>query len=883
MKNCLLLFFTLISLGASAQCINTDPCNLVCNPHMEDPSEDCAFEAAQCFHYFSIACSNSNGDQGFSNWTTLFGSPFWFDASTTCTTNVFNQNPIPGDPGGDIGITAVQQSNFNTSQRNHAFMTDVDVHPNTRYILSFFRTNLRQTTNSPGYDVRLTDAADITWTAGFTGTLPTNFDITGEGVFDGTGWEQVVTCFTTDNNSNYNTLYFESRSNTLGTPRGSKFDNIELIEDHLLNTPPSYTVLCAEPTDIGIELCSVANFEYHWYDVTNATNPIQLTAFNNSTDQASILIGNNTSLLPYTVSDINIVGSVIEITGLSEDRQLELRRVNNVAGQFGIPINNTTCNNDVASVNVIADCTPQNECLVESWPKNYSSSNPNFEERVTSIAATVDGELYAYGLIDDNVDFGNGQLIPGHSFLAKYENCGDLMWVIDVSAYGDNSLDQAQIKTDNEGNVILLNGFGDHLNLNTEYRLTKFDPDGLMLWSNVIEQHSILPLPSFDIDQNTNEVYLTASLGAYLRIRDQTNAYIVNATLQGSFSLSRDLSFLVKFDPQGVELWQDKLVATGGIGSFRNVVVAENIGRVYVAGVARNSSSSFNLHLASDPLNNITSSTNNRMFLAAYNTNGTVNSFGVYSNIHGTDWMNMEFSNQDGQLYVKSLSRLYLFNAASSLIGATTIDFSDFAMHYDQGENHLLISGFKGNAAYMPHIAKYHGLNQIWDYTVGNFSKGVIRDVHADPTSNKVFIAGLYFDNDLSFAQTGFAPLITLPFAGGTDAFITRLRDQGNSAVYKASDAHQEGADMDENNIPSIMSVYPNPTRSAIQVSIENEALDNGSLVLFSAEGTALESRLFRAENGSVQFDLSNFPAGVYFIQFSDEGGNNEVKKFIKL
>ncbi len=835
---------------------------------MEDLNNDCANESPQCFYSFTTVCSNTNGENGFSNWTTLYGGPWWMDASTNCQTTLYNQNFLPGDPGGQIGLRNIWNSN--NLPEGPAFITDVAVDANTNYILSFFRTNLDPTIPSTGYEVALTDTADITWTGGNVGNLPTLFPITEEFAFNGVDWRQRVTCFSTDNDPSYNALFVEGKSSQSGLILGTIFDNMELIEDNMPGMPQSFTVDCNTPTDIGVELCTVSNMEYQWWDVTTAGVAIQLTA------GTTIL----PTLVPYSVSGVNGSGSVIEISGLTEDRQMELRRVFPNQGAFGIPIDHNC--NAVVAVDVVLDC-PQNNCILQSWPKNYSSLDPVFAEATLSLAVNNNGEVYTYGRVDNTVAFENWTLIPGHNFLAKYENCGDLIWVKDVSAYGDDLLNEGEIKLDNQGNIVMLTGFGNHLVQHTEHRLTKFAPNGQELWSNAIEQAYVLPFPSFDVDQNTGDIYLVASVGSYLRIKDQSNSYIVDASFSQGITFGRQMSYLVKFDPQGFELWQDRLMALGGVGSFRDVLVGESIGRVYVAGVQRHHTTSNSVvYLQSNPMNQLAPSANSRMFIASYSVNGQVNTFQTYSSIHGTDWMDMEFSNSDNQLYIKSLDKLYLFNANASLLGNTTINFSDFDIEYDQNDNALLLSGFAANAAYKPCIAKYNGLNQTWYYQVNNLSKGIIRASCPDPTSDKIFIAGSYFDNDLIFSPSSIGPNTVLPFGGGTDAFVTRLYDQGNSATYKSEKPGETAEQSAETGLPLSMSVHPNPTQSVVEVRMEGERPDLGDLQLFNSTGVLLISKSFNLERGNVLFDLSEFPAGVYFLRFSDPAGNYQVEQILK-
>lgn len=1039
MKKSILLLFALISSGVYAQtCVNTDPCNLVCNPHMEDFDSDCSSNGPNCFHYFSNQCTNADGDSGFSNWTTLYGGPYWFDSSCTPPNNFLNYNSIPGDPGGEIAFRHAWNNNT-TIPNNTAFKTDVAVNANTRYILSFFRTNLSSFTPTTGYQVGLTDNADITWSGnGYVGDLVTDFTITNEGAYTGTHWEQMVTCFTTDNNDNYNVLYFEGNQSFTGSVIGSKFDNVELVEDHLLDTPQSTNINCDFTAQVGLDLCTVANMQYEWWDVTNSPFSVQLTS---GTD---VLL----NIFPYSISVANSSGSMLELGNFTQDRQLELRRVFPDQGQSNIPINGAC--NDVVSVSVIAECDPpcpspetreilfdqgtdcytydfstsfgpnlgetyqwdidsngsidgegasftttyladgsygvtltitnscgstviqtkigvdcdatvpcpspeprevfynqsssncyvhdfyttmgpidelvawdfdndgiadsgttttypadgiyivnlmitnscgttivpyelEVDCVTEpcAWPKRYgSSSTTYFNEVATSIVVNNAGEVYVHGVVDSTVSFEDATLIPGNSFLAKYDNCGALLWVNDISAYGDGQTNYGEIKIDNAGNIILLKGFGTTLLEDVEHRLTKFDGNGVVQWSNVIEQWKPLPLPSFDIDQNTNEIYLMASVGKYLRVIDQTGNYIINYDTPSGALSTKDESYIIKFDPSGFEVWQDKLIASNGHAIFSDLVFAESLNRIYLTGHTGNYlSSNCEIVLGSDLSNVLVAVADSRFFTASFSSTGTITSFQLYPDIPTIEYMDLEFSNTDNELYVMTgeptapiTKVLRLFDASTNLLESLVIDLHSSSLEFNQTENYLLMGGHENGS--IPALRKYHRTDMIWDYTINFNSKGIIYDAYPDPISDEIFIGGSYFDTDLVFTST-----VSLPLAGGRDAFISRVNDEGTSVSYrKSSLAHVDPLISSENRLSEIK-LYPNPTNGEIYISIPSGQAD---VVLLNVLGATIEEKQWSGEHTNMTFDLSSLASGIYLVKFTDRLGNTEIKKVIK-
>lgn len=1129
---CFLLFF-LVYQGVTVHaqtCVNNDPCNLVCNPHMEDLDGDCTIPNPHCYFHFSNGCTNNNGGTGFSNWTTLYGVPFWFGPSTTCNQNLYNYTPLPGDPGGDIGIRNINVFGTGTNvTHNSAFRTDVDVNPNTNYLLSFFRTNLiaNSLTPSAGYDVGLTRAADITWNGGFIGNLVTDFSIMGEGTYTGTHWEQVITCFTTDNNPNYNVLYFEGKHPPTTAIQGNKFDKVELIEDRLLDTPTSYDVLCDEPTSIGIDLCTVANLEYQWWDVTNT--PVQLTAFINGTGVSGILQNANTNLLPYTVTAVNGIGSIIEISGLSVDRQLELRRVQQVVGQYNIPINNTTCNNAVVPVDLIADCdssgcplpavrtisfTQGDDCVFDfftnmpplpgetftwdvyadgffdgtggshtatfpsnagytvnliitnscgsitipftfrvycepedpcplpavrgisfaqaddcmfnfftnmlplpgetytwdvyadgffdgtgpshtatfpssgaytinltvtnscgsitipfdfrigcetiepcplpaardiffsqgsncyvhdfytnpvpaslgetvewdfdndgiadagttttfpsngtytinliltnscgttvvpynvvvdckpcSWPKAYGSAAQM--ETGDGIVVDAQGNVFVHGSVDPSVIFEDLSTVPGGVFLAKYDNCGLLLWVNDVSAYGKHA---DKIRIDNLGNPIILATDGVPGDTEIEFRLTKFsNSNGSIIWSDRIEAANVLFSPSFDVNMNTNEVYLVANVVNYLKITQADGTMIVNASSpSGSFNYPKDQGYVIKLDASGNQIWQDRTIAKHGFSTFHDVVVGENLDQVYINGSATNHPHAVGeIFFNSNPSIVMEPTATFRLFIASYSAAGNLSYVNMHTTIKGATDAQIEFSNTDKQIYLNNDGKLQLFNSLGDFLSSVPIPGQSSRIHYNQVDNYLLTCGITTTCSGLA-MNKYVGTTNTWTYQTGPSpcsSTGSMYGVFADPTTDKIFLTGSFWNGNLSFSATD-----VLSNAGGRDVFISKIRDLGSSVSYQKGNASSDTPTLDEDEALSAIQVYPNPTSGVVKV----KSAQHGRLELLNTIGTTIDQKYFSTAKGSVEFDLTELPAGMYFIKFSDSAGNIEIKKLIK-
>ena len=383
-------------------CVNTNTCNLICNPEVID-NGNCGID--ECIYFqFSAPFSNCSSTDNFNvpGWTNLFFSPDWlpdvnFTSCTNGTSAFFNTNLLPNPSGGRISFFSSQRatpSNSTNTFTSEAASTSVNIQPNKNYILSYHKID--------GIDFSLTSSPNIVPAIGLkvglniiddvnlpttdllkyrhnriVGTV-TNGTSQSNQFFNNTNvelitdmsissnWSQTVLNFTSPNNAQYSLLSFyglvdESYLNTVNSyinPQYSsqseisvyQFDRFELIEDHLQDIPNEYIVDCGVSTSVGIELCSVANMQFQWWDVTNN---IQLTNANT--------ILNTSPLGTYSVISTNANGSILEISNIYSDINLELRRVMPSLSNAGLAIfDNVPAMDNIKSVvvNVLGGDAP---------------------------------------------------------------------------------------------------------------------------------------------------------------------------------------------------------------------------------------------------------------------------------------------------------------------------------------------------------------------------------------------------------------------------------------------------------------------------------------------------------------------------------------------
>ncbi|GEM_PF-5681035 len=575
-------------------------------------------------------------------------------------------------------------------------------------------------------------------------------------------------------------------------------------------------------------------------------------------------------IIEWDLNNDGVFGSSTTITFPADGTYEVGMRITNECGEIII-----TLELEVACDTTTTDC---------GWPKGYGSSVP-LNEKGDGVVVDASGNVFVHGLLHSSAQFEGGASVAGGAFLAKYDNCGLLLWVIDVAAYGIGER-STQLKIDNQGNPVLLSALATSTaEDDIEYKLTKFsNSNGAMMWSNTIEMWKILPSPSFDIDMATNQVYLVASVSRYLRITQANGTVIVNyVSPVGSNSGPKHTSYLIKFDASGNQIWQDHIVSIQGFAYFQDVVVDESSDRVYLAGSAGD-----HPHPVGDMTFNsnnsitIAPTQTNRLFITSYTGSGSL----LYANLHNIynplEAFGLEFSNIDQQLYLMTSDdpgtsaindRLYLFNTLGNLLSSVSSPRQSPRLHYDQVGNYLLTWGSGDCNAIR--VQKFTGTSMDWFYEVGGCfdAQGSASSVFADPTSEKIFITGSFWTQDLVFNSTDM-----LPLAGDRDVFISTIRDQGNTVLYKVSE-ESENQTLEGVEEMSLVSVYPNPTNDVLNISTTTEM---GRLELLNVSGAVVAQENISAENQTVRLDLVHQSAGLYFLRFTTQSGRVEVMKVVK-
>ena len=538
-----------------------------------------------------------------------------------------------------------------------------------------------------------------------------------------------------------------------------------------------------------------------------------------------------------------------------------------------VHIVSNSCGSIQDTVNVtISNCVIPVNC---SWPKYYGANTSLLEEAKTLVVDNNEN-VFVQGLVDGSVAFENGTFIPGESFLAKYDSCGTLLWVKDIQAYGRLF---STMKIDNQGNPMLLSttatGTTDS---DISYHLTKFSGStGNVIWSNSIEQWKCFITPSFDINMNTNDVYLAANVSKYSRIKQANGTYVINYTAPVQTTIyPKDQAFLIRFNSSGMAIWSDKLIAYGGNAHLLDVVVAENTNRVFVLGSASDNSFSVGniVFNSNSSLSLSPTVSSGEMFITAYNFAGNA----VFANLYPVSMpphlaAQIEFSNTDNQIYVANADyQLHLFDINGTALTSVNMSTKVGLMHFDQAANRLIAGGSATNVTSIQtgviKINKYAGANQVWSYVKNALpAKATISAVYASPVSDRIYFTGMFWDGDFPFNSSD-----VMLNAGGKDAYVARITDQGSSATYKTASTPlttDETLPAVANGMESF-SVFPNPSDGIFHVMMDANQESNAQIEVYDYSGKLILQQVSSSSQFTV--DLSTQPKGIFLLLVKKSG-----------
>jgi hypothetical protein len=475
-----------------------------------------------------------------------------------------------------------------------------------------------------------------------------------------------------------------------------------------------------------------------------------------------------------------------------------------------------------------------NSSGVRQWATYYGGSEYDYGN---SCATDNSGNVYLAGATKstNNIASGGHQNSYGggyDAFLVKFNSSGVRQW---ATYYGGSARPGSDddygnsCATDNIGNVYLAGetistnniASGGHQNTfggNFDAFLVKFNSSGVRQWATY-----------YGVSDNDygNSCATDNSSNVYLAGVTRSASNIASGGHQNTFGGNSD-AFLVKFNSSGVRQWATYY--GGSEYDYGNSCATDNSGNVYLAG-------------ATESTNNIASGGHQNSygggydaFLVKFNSSG-VRQWATYYGGSGVVYLQGNSCSTDGN------GNVYLAGVTSS---ASNIASGGHQNSFGGGGTDAFLVKF--NSAGIRQWATYYGGSE---YDYGNSC--------ATDLSGNVYLAG-YTESTNNIASGGHQNT----YGGGGDGYLVKFDNSTNSSLSENT-----------SNLHNVQ-IYPNPSEKML--NIETNASGNWQAIITDMKGSQINQIQF---NKSTQLDISNYAAGVYYIQLTSK---EEVLnyKFIK-
>lgn len=484
------------------------------------------------------------------------------------------------------------------------------------------------------------------------------------------------------------------------------------------------------------------------------------------------------------------------------------------------------------------------------------ASNPtNHIEYGEDVQVDDNGNVYVTGACGLNATFGlpsTPMQVNGPGFIAKYDDCGGLLWIEGLPQPGKAlALDATQ------QNVIVTGGGWDFAILHS------YGANGAVNWTemmhNVVAGSAKTVGTSVDIDAN-DMIYVTGHYTKIVTFGTQQNAPQL-------IGLNPQSGFLARYNASGqVQAVANLVPQTSGNGTVhpRGIAVEELGGAVYVGGtyseaatfggqLLTGSGEFVSKHLATTLVGT-----------AAVNVSST---YGwAISPLHEVDW-----NDALGQLYVVG------GNTVGSLAPSlNTQNWSLVApgpqvvlvdLDYEEVLGGLYVAGIEvPTLAVQVASLDAAGSAFYWQTNTTNTGGGVdiaygVAANGSAPTSGFInvmstggFAGGIQFPNSTTHTSNG----------SNSDVFVARMRDNGSSGSFYKQEASNPAEVQDDRTI----NIFPNPFRESFSIDLgQFNQEDMLSVEVFDLRG----SKVFTSEQipggSTVEFSPGPLSQGLYMVK----------------
>ena len=473
------------------------------------------------------------------------------------------------------------------------------------------------------------------------------------------------------------------------------------------------------------------------------------------------------------------------------------------------------------------------------------------------------------------------------NFLASYDKNGQFRWAREVG--GNSDFKEQVLAIDPENNVICAGDYKRQGMLGTvvmddpdrRFYLAKFDSEGTLLWKRQAEIGTAGRPEVYTITTDeAGNIYVGGSFTGF-------------SARFGPFSIEANHSpayFAAKYDKDGNVLWLKHLPHPSlQYHGHINAMQAYN-GKLYViissggfnTSVDGGSCQPFAVDIQLYALNTdgviiederFTSDYYSFVSNAKFSPEGYLHLVGQFRGELNIDNLKMYARCDNPQGFVLKLDQeLQLIDvwAMSPNTAAYDIDFGPNSTYYLSGRapsNSALQPNFSlaSDQQEITFVAKYDKFDRLIDlraFNVGsslNFSR---RPLIAVDNEEKILLSERY--------STAFD---TLPVGGGNGMNIGLLKFSLDAQPQYPQDDRIEQADFH---------LFPNPARQALFLSAPDEDFRQARFNIYDSSGRFISSPRVFYDIGVTRLDVSDLPAGLYFLEV-DSGARRFSERFVKV
>jgi hypothetical protein len=138
------------------------------------------------------------------------------------------------------------------------------------------------------------------------------------------------------------------------------------------------------------------------------------------------------------------------------------------------------------------------------------------------------------------------------------------------------------------------------------------------------------------------------------------------------------------------------------------------------------------------------------------------------------------------------------------------------------------------------------------------------------------FLIGTTPSKGNSTSEVAYSYLDTRPLDGVTYYRVKSIEQSGQGKYTNV-------VKVNSSKTLSMLSLYPNPVRSQLNISISNNAtFGKASYSISNIQGKIIQQSYIQGINGIHLLDVSSLAPGIYFITLTNQDGERLMEKFIK-